>query len=99
METQPRFYNSFTSNCTNELAKVANEAQPGAIPPNIGLVFPGYADQALYDLGFIPNDAPFEDVRQRYAITEAVQASTDQPDFSQQLRSRLIAPDNNAVGA
>jgi hypothetical protein len=41
LETRPRFYNTLTSNCTNELAKVANQAQPGAIPPNIGLVFPG----------------------------------------------------------
>jgi hypothetical protein len=89
LESQPRFYNSLTSNCTNELAKVANEAQPGAVPPNIALVFPGYAASYLYDLGFIPTDAPFEAVRQRYAITDAVTATIDQPDFSRQLRLRL----------
>jgi hypothetical protein len=89
LETQPRFYNSVTSNCTNELAKEANRAQPGAIPLNIGLFLPGYADHFLYERGFIPHDAPFESVRQRYAITDFVAANVDQPDFSQQLRRHL----------
>ena len=89
LETRPRFYNTFTSNCTNELAKVANQAQPGAIPPNLALMFPGYSDGLLYDLGFIPNDAPLETVRQRYAITDAVTELIDQPDFSRLLRMRL----------
>jgi hypothetical protein len=89
LETQPRFYNSLTSNCTNELAKEANRAQRGAIPLNIGLFMPGYADHFLYDRGFIPHDAPFESVRQRYAITDFVAAHVDQPDFSQQLRQHL----------
>jgi hypothetical protein len=93
LETQPRFYNSLTSNCTNELAKVANQAEPGAIPPNIGLIFPGYAVGVLYDLGFIPRDAPLETVRERYAITSAVEATVDQPDFSLLLRSRLNVTD------
>ena len=89
LETQPRFYNTFTSNCTNELAKAANEAQPGAIPPNVGLIFPGYADKVLYDLGFIPNDASFDAIRARYAITATVTATIDEPDFSRLLRDRL----------
>jgi hypothetical protein len=89
IETQPRFYNTLTSNCTNELAKAANEAQPGVIPPNIALVFPGYADQVLYDLRFIPSDAPLETIRQRYAITDSVVADIDRPDFSGQLRAHI----------
>jgi len=90
LETQPRFYNSVTSNCTNELAKVANEAQPGAIPLNVALVFPGYSDAVLHDLGFIPNDVPLDVERKRFAIRETVQATIDQPDFSRLLRLRLV---------
>jgi hypothetical protein len=89
LETQPRFYNSLTSNCTNELAKAANQAEPGAIPFNVGMILPGYSDDVLYDLGFIPNDAPLETVRQRYAITETVVASLHRQDFSQLLRQQL----------
>jgi len=43
----------------------------------------------LHDLGFIPNDAPLETVRERYAITDAVQTVIDHPDFSRLLRKRL----------
>jgi hypothetical protein len=93
LEARPRFYNTLTSNCTNELAKAANQADPGSIPPNIALAFPGYADQVLYDLGFIPNDAPFETLRGRYAIRDLVADSIDQSDFSQQLRMRLNPAD------
>ena len=89
LETRPRFYNTFASNCTNELARVANQAQPGAIPPNLALMLPGYSDSFLYDLGFIPNDAPLETVRQRYAVTDAVTKLIDQRDFSRLLRMRL----------
>jgi hypothetical protein len=89
LETQPRFYNTLTSNCTNELAKVANQAESGAIPPNIALIFPGYAASLLYDLGFIPNDAPLDSLRLRYAVTDAVAATIERPDFSRLLRLRL----------
>jgi hypothetical protein len=98
LETHPRFYNSLISNCTNELAKAANEAQPGAIPPTIALILPGYADRVLYDLGFIPTDAPFETIRARYAITEMVKQTLDQPDFSRLLRSHLDSADPVATG-
>jgi hypothetical protein len=89
LETQPRFYNTFSSNCTNELAKAANRAEPGAIPLNIALVFPGYSDRVLYDAGYLPRDAPLETLRQRYAIRELVTETIDRPDFSDQLRLRL----------
>jgi hypothetical protein len=91
LETQPRFYNSLTSNCTNELAKAANMVKPGAIPPNIALVLPGYADKVLYDLGFIPHDLPLADVRRKYFISDTVAATYEQPDFSSLLRARLTA--------
>jgi hypothetical protein len=94
LETHPRFYNSFASNCTNELAKVADRAEPGVIPPNIALIFPGYADSVLYALGRIPNNAPLQSIRQRYAITDTVAATLYEPDFSTRVRSRLDADDN-----
>jgi len=69
----------------------------GAIPPNIALIFPGYADSLLYDLGFIPNDAPLDTVRQRYAITDAVVATVDQPDFSRLLRLQLNVQESDGT--
>jgi hypothetical protein len=99
LETRPRFYNTFTSNCTNELAKAANQAQPGAIPPHAALIFPGYSDGFLYELGFIPNAAPLETVRQQYAVTDAVAALIDQPNFSGLLRLQLNVPHEDLPGS
>jgi hypothetical protein len=49
-------------------------------------------------LGFIPNDAPLEAVRQRYAITDAVTELIDQPDFSRLLRVKMNLPDEKSPG-
>jgi hypothetical protein len=44
----PRFYNTATSNCTNELAKVAR------IPWHYSFILTGYSPQYLYSLKYIP---------------------------------------------
>ena len=91
LATEPRFYNTLLSNCTNELAKAANLVQPGAIPPNIGLILPGYADQVLYKLGFLPTDVPLDQLRQKSYISQVVEAAYERPDFATQLRAYLNA--------
>jgi hypothetical protein len=91
LETRPRFYNTFTSNCTSELARVANMVKPDAIPPNIALVLPAYSDEMLYDLGFIPNDLPLDTLRERSYISDFVTANYERPDFSSVLRGQLQA--------
>ena len=91
LESQPRFYNTLTSNCTNELAKAANQVKANAIPFNIALNFPGYADEELYKLGFIPNNIPFEDLKRRSYISDIVGKNYNKADFSRQLRIGLQA--------
>ncbi len=89
LEAEPRFYNSLTSNCTNELAKAANRARPGAIPLNRALIFPGYSAGVLYDLGFLPNDLPLEQLNQKYYVTDLVRQHNGSDDFSSRLRADL----------
>jgi hypothetical protein len=89
LETTPRFYNSLTSNCTNELAKNANKSKPGTIPYNYVWFFPGFSGQLLYDLKLIPHDKPFEEITQRYAISDFVRKHYDKADFSTLLRNYL----------
>jgi hypothetical protein len=91
LETEPRFYNTLTSNCTNELAKTANKVKPGAVPPNRALLFPGYSDDVLYRHGFIPNDFPLERVNDVYSISDIVLANYEHEDFSRLLRLELMA--------
>lgn len=90
LETQPRFYNSLTSNCTNELAKNANALKPGTIPYNAVWFLPGYAPKELYDLDFIPNNKPFEEIKKQYYISDLVKKYYKDDNFSEELRNELI---------
>lgn len=99
LEAQPRFYNTLTSNCTNELAKAANRVKVDAIPPNPALVFPGYSNEVLHRLGFIPNDAPLDEVNRRYYISDLVLADYEQDDFSRLLRLTLKEREDTASAA
>lgn len=56
VETKPRFYNTFTSNCTNELGKVAR------IPWHYSFILTGYSPQYLHRLKYIPGE-DFETVK------------------------------------
>lgn len=62
LETEPGFYNTITSNCTNLLAESANRVKSGSVPWHYSRIFTGYADDQLYDLGFIPHDKPFNEI-------------------------------------
>jgi hypothetical protein len=89
LEREARFYNTLTSNCTNELARNANSLQPGAVPFSIAWWLPAYSVDQLYDLGYMPNDGPLPDIERRYYITDIVRQIHRDPDFSSVLRSRL----------
>lgn len=90
LETSPRFYNTFTSNCTNELAKAANNVRSGSIPLNKALFLPGYSAEELYNLGYISNDLTLTATKNKYEITTLVRELYLQPDFSKKLREKLI---------
>jgi hypothetical protein len=49
---RPRFYNTLTSNCTNELAKAAR------LDWHYSWVLTGYSPERLFELGLIPGDSP-----------------------------------------
>jgi hypothetical protein len=53
LAAHPRFYNTLTANCTNELARIANTVAPDALPYDISWNLTGIADLYLMDKGFI----------------------------------------------
>lgn len=75
LETVPDFYNTLTSNCTNLLADSANRVKKGSIPFHYSRLFTGYADNQLYDLGYIRNDRPFEEIYKEARIDEEIRAN------------------------
>lgn len=74
IERRPRFYNTLTSNCTNELAKAAG------LPWHPAFIFTGGADEALYRQRRIPDGDGFDAVRARARIDAKVRAIADLPE-------------------
>lgn len=68
LETEPQFYNTVLSNCTNLLADSANRVHPGSISWSYARIFAGFADEELYRLELIPHDKPFGEVQREHKI-------------------------------
>ncbi len=83
IERRPRFYNTLTSNCTNELAKAAGLAWDPAF------VFTGGADKALYRLGRISGGDGFDAVHERARIDGVVRDIADLPEA--EFNAALVA--------
>jgi hypothetical protein len=87
LERQPRFYNTFTSNCTNELAKAAG------LTWNRAFVLTGLSDEYLFREGFIPGES-FEAALARADVTELIRSlneAGDAVDFDAALLAELRA--------
>lgn len=73
LETEAQFYNTVTSNCTNLLMDSANKVKKGSVPWHYSRLFTGFADDYIYELGFIPQGQSFEEVNKKYRIDGQVQ--------------------------
>ena len=91
LEKNPRFYNSLTSNCTNELAKNANDVRSRTVPFDKAWIFPGYSDEFLYRLKLIPTDKPLEQIREKYYVTEKMKELDNSPHFSEEIRKYVLS--------
>lgn len=82
--TQARFYNTITSNCTNELAKVAG------LGWHYSWVLTGYSPQRLYELDLIPGET-FESAKQSALLKAEIVSWNDLPsrDFDRALLGEL----------
>lgn len=67
IEKRPRFYNTATSNCTNELAKTA------ALEWHYSWVLTGYAPKRLYDTRLIPGTS-FEQAKETASMGDFIRA-------------------------
>jgi hypothetical protein len=84
IETRPRFYNTFTSNCTNELGKVAR------IPWHYSFILTGYSPQYLQRLKYIPGD-DFEATKAKAKLDPEIRVwnSLPSPEFDKVLLAEL----------
>jgi hypothetical protein len=84
LETHPRWYNTATSNCTNELAKAAGFHWAPAY------ILTGRSDEYLYRIHLIPG-ATFDHAHARSDVTGFVRALNDAPpeEFDRALLQEL----------
>ena len=84
VSTHARFYNTFTSNCTNELAKVAK------LDWHYSWVLTGYSPQRLFELKLIPGET-FEAAKERALMKREIASWNDlsREDFDKALMNDL----------
>jgi len=88
LRTHPEFYNTIANNCTTNIARHVNRLAPGKVPNNIGVILPGLADRAAYDLGLLDTELPFELAKQAAYVTPLAQQHAGSENFSQAIRQR-----------
>ena len=89
-----RFYNVLTANCTNLLAKTANEMKPGEIPYDLSWNFPGFSDRFLMKIGLVKTAGSIAETMRNADLTlkrEQVAAIAAEPyaQFGKALRELL----------
>ena len=84
VSTRPRFYNTVTSNCTNELARIAG------LGWHYSWVLTGYAPQRLYDLKLIVGET-FESAKKEALLKTEIASWNNLPsrDFDMALLAEL----------
>lgn len=82
LEAHPRYYNTLTSNCTNELAKVTR------LRWDRSFILTGHADDHLFALGLIPG-GNFAEAEKRGDITDFIRANNGAQDFDAVLLAEL----------
>ncbi|HEY1290369.1 MAG TPA: DUF4105 domain-containing protein [Burkholderiales bacterium] len=86
----PEFYNTITNNCTSNIVRHAN-AISERIPFSYKILLPAYSDSLAYDLGLIPTDRPFGEVRAAHRIDAQARQQDIGADFSQRIRQASSA--------
>ena len=88
LRTQPRFYDTLTTNCTTTIL-LHTRVNPGHLPLSWKVLLSGYAAEYVYDHGRLDTSLPFEDLRHRSRINDAARAADRAPDFSRRIREGL----------
>ena len=90
LASQPKWYNSVTSNCTTNLFYQGHARVPWWMKS--GIFLNGFSARTMYRLGFLSDHLPFKELQARCAIRERALAAGDAADFSRQIRSQIILP-------
>lgn len=85
LKDRPKFYNTLTSNCTNNIWLHAG-VNPDHIPFSWKILLSGYLPEYMYQVGRLDRSISFAELQQRGHINERARAADKAVDFSQRIR-------------
>jgi hypothetical protein len=90
LAVEPAFYNTFTSNCTTIVYRMARQID-AALPWDVRLLLTGYLPEYLHRIGAVDRRVPVEALRRSGRITERARACAIDADFSRAIRHTEVA--------
>ena len=86
LSKESEFYNTIGNNCTTNIVKHVRKFSDKDIPwYDLRYLMPANVDEIVYDAGLIDTDLSFDEVREKFFITERAQDCGDE-DFSRCIR-------------
>lgn len=82
----PEFYNTLTNTCATNIADHINNIVPEKVTWDYRLLLPKDSDVLAYELGFIDNSVPLEDLRKTYLANENIKRYVGSSNFSTAIR-------------
>lgn len=89
LQERPEFYHTVTNNCATNLVDQVNTFASRPIPYGRAILFPGYSDELLWEMGLIDFGGSLDEARQQFLVNVRAQEVYGSDDFSGQLRQGL----------
>lgn len=84
---KPEWYNTFSANCTSEIADHINKIWPGKLPKFLWQSWiTGYAEKLAFEKGLIDTNLGLAEARKKYYITDISNEVGDVEGYSQKIR-------------
>ncbi len=83
---RPEYYDTFTNNCTTNIARHVNRLDPDRVPYSVFVMLPGLSDRYAYESGLIERHGSFEETKRRANISLVARNHATSHDFSQAIR-------------
>ena len=91
LSREPEFYNTLTNNCTNNIAAHVNRIAPRTVRTmDLRMVFPGLADQLLFDLGLLDSNLDLESARRHFRVDQRIKDNQQRVGLSVWIRQSAM---------
>lgn len=88
LASRPEFYDTFTNNCTTNIARHINRIAPQRIRYDYHILLPGYSDKLAYEEGLIQRYGTFKETKAKAYISPSAILFAENEDFSKKIRLR-----------